>query len=94
MNIGQIATYSAAKTRLLDDPRVRLGDGMPLHVVASLIAGTVATTICAPADVLKSRVQNSVTTGGVRPSVVTIMKDAFKQERSDVPHARLGPLLG
>ena len=80
MNIGQIATYSAAKTRLLDDPRVELGDGMPLHVIASLIAGTVATTICAPADVLKSRVQNSVTTGGVRPSVVTIMKDAFKQE--------------
>ena len=80
MNVGQIATYSAAKTALLVSPRLGLKDGVPLHFMASLIAGTVATTICAPADVLKSRVQNSVTTGGVRPSVVTIMKDAFKQE--------------
>jgi dicarboxylate transporter 10 len=40
---------------------------MPTHFLASLLAGTVATTACAPADVLKSRVQNAVTIDGVRP---------------------------
>jgi dicarboxylate transporter 10 len=40
---------------------------MPTHFVASLLAGTVATTACAPADVLKSRIQNAVTVDGIKP---------------------------
>lgn len=34
-------------------------DGVPVHIAASLLAGTAATTACAPADVLKSRMQSS-----------------------------------
>jgi dicarboxylate transporter 10 len=37
-------------------------DGVPVHILASLAAGTVATTVCAPADVLKSRLQNASAT--------------------------------
>lgn len=37
-------------------------------MLSSLVAGTVATTICAPADVLKSRVQ-AASKAGAGPSV-------------------------
>lgn len=59
--------YSAAKRELLANQSLGLQDGMPTHFLASLLAGTVATTACAPADVLKSRVQNAMMVGGVRP---------------------------
>ncbi|KAL6407784.1 hypothetical protein AUP68_08809 [Ilyonectria robusta] len=36
-----------------------LGDDIKTHAIASLAAGTMATTLCAPADVLKSRLQAS-----------------------------------
>jgi dicarboxylate transporter 10 len=61
------SSYSAAKRELLANQSLGLQDGMPTHFLASLLAGTVATTACAPADVLKSRVQNAVTIDGVRP---------------------------
>lgn len=34
-------------------------NNLSTHAAASLIAGTVATTVCAPADVLKSRLQSA-----------------------------------
>lgn len=58
MNTSQIATYTAAKSRLLATKELGLKDNTTTHILASLIAGTVATTVCAPADVLKSRFQN------------------------------------
>ncbi|ETN36537.1 uncharacterized protein HMPREF1541_08815 [Cyphellophora europaea CBS 101466] len=80
MNVGQIATYSAAKHELLTNPRYGLTDGLPTHFLASFIAGTVATTACAPADVLKSRVQNAVAVDGVKPSLAKIISDSFRHE--------------
>ncbi|KIV88280.1 hypothetical protein PV10_07975 [Exophiala mesophila] len=75
MNVSQIATYSAAKRQLLST--FDLEDGMPVHFLASLLAGTVATTACAPADVLKSRVQNAVAVDG---SVVNIVTESLRTE--------------
>lgn len=49
---------------------------MPLHFVASAMAGTVATTICAPADVVKSRVMN--TSSGIGP--IQMLAQSFKAE--------------
>lgn len=80
MNVGQIATYSAAKHELLDNPVYGMKDGLPTHFLASFIAGTVATTACAPADVLKSRIQNAVTVDGVRPSLGRIVADSLRNE--------------
>lgn len=37
-------------------------DDVKTHAVSSLMAGTMATTLCAPADVLKSRLQSSAGT--------------------------------
>jgi solute carrier family 25 (mitochondrial dicarboxylate transporter), member 10 len=67
MNISQIATYAEAKSRLLAAKSVGLKDDVGTHVLASLVAGTVATTVCAPADVLKSRFQNLSTAEGKQP---------------------------
>lgn len=39
-------------------------DDVRTHGIASLAAGTVATTVCAPADVLKSRIQSASSQGG------------------------------
>ncbi|KAG9978024.1 hypothetical protein KCU98_g9693, partial [Aureobasidium melanogenum] len=75
MNISQIATYSTAKDYLLSNPSLGLKDGIFLHFLASLLAGTVATTACAPADVLKSRVQSAPTINGVKPSLSKIFAD-------------------
>ncbi|KAK5047631.1 hypothetical protein LTR84_006296 [Exophiala bonariae] len=80
MNVSQIATYSAAKRELLANQSLGLKDGVLTHFLASFVAGTVATTACAPADVLKSRVQNAVTVDGVRPSVVKIISESLRNE--------------
>ncbi|KAJ9609761.1 hypothetical protein H2200_006089 [Cladophialophora chaetospira] len=80
MNVSQIATYSAAKRQLLSNPSLNLKDGIFTHFLASLVAGTVATTACAPADVLKSRIQNAVTVDGVKPSVSKIIAESMRTE--------------
>ena len=56
-------SYTSAKARLLSSSWLGLNDGVMLHIVASLAAGTVATTVCAPSDVLKSRMQNAAAVG-------------------------------
>lgn len=56
-DVSQIAPYAAAKRVILS--RTRLKDDIRTHALASLIAGTVATTACAPTDVLKSRIQSA-----------------------------------
>ncbi|KAG9841371.1 hypothetical protein KCU98_g8843, partial [Aureobasidium melanogenum] len=80
MNISQIATYSTAKDYLLSNPSLGLKDGIFTHFLASLLAGTVATTACAPADVLKSRVQSAPTINGVKPSLSKIFADSYQKE--------------
>lgn len=53
MNASQLASYDWFKRTLL---RMDGGtDGPALQFGASFLAGTVATTVCAPADVIKSR---------------------------------------
>ena len=57
MNASQLVSYDFFKDLLLSQSL--MVNGMPLHFVSSALAGTVATTICAPADVVKSRVMNA-----------------------------------
>ncbi|EXJ58508.1 hypothetical protein A1O7_05934 [Cladophialophora yegresii CBS 114405] len=74
---SQTLRYSAAKRRLLSNPSLGLKDGVFTHFLASLVAGTVATTACAPADVLKSRIQNAVAVDG---SVSRIITESLRTE--------------
>ncbi|KAF0700124.1 Aste57867_9355 [Aphanomyces stellatus] len=54
---GQIASYDLFKTFLLTT--VHLDDNVATHFLASMAAGLVATTACAPMDVVKTRLMNS-----------------------------------
>lgn len=74
MNVGQIAPYTAAKAALLKNTPMQ--DDVKTHMLASLAAGTVATTICAPADVLKSRIQSA----GGSLSLAQVLARGVKQE--------------
>lgn len=56
MNASQLVSYDFFKDHILAANLME--NGMPLHFVSSALSGTVATTICAPADVVKSRIMN------------------------------------
>jgi dicarboxylate transporter 10 len=66
MNVSQIATYTEAKRQLLGMKQLGLKDDMKTHILASFAAGTVATTVCAPVDIIKSRFQNATRAPGAR----------------------------
>lgn len=67
--------YTSAKRLLLANTSMQ--DDVKTHMLSSLIAGTVATTICAPADVLKSRIQSG---GGGGSSLLQVLSLGLKQE--------------
>ncbi|KAJ2933573.1 hypothetical protein H1R20_g3511, partial [Candolleomyces eurysporus] len=80
MNASQVGSYDYFKTKLLLHPipvlDVQLKDNLLLHVVASTLAGTFATTVCSPADVLRSRVMAS--TEGT--TFTHILAKSFREE--------------
>lgn len=93
MTSSQVVTYDVAKDWLISFGMNK--DSISTFFSASLLSGLVATTICSPADVLKTRIMNSSGTG---ESVVHILTTAFKNEgpsfmfRGWVPSfVRLGP---
>ncbi|KPM35509.1 hypothetical protein AK830_g11070 [Neonectria ditissima] len=74
MNVSQIATYASAKQYLVGS--AGLGDDIKTHTIASLMAGTMATTLCAPVDVLKSRLQSSAGKEGL----VAVLRSGLREE--------------
>lgn len=75
MNASQLATYDSFKGTLLN---TRFFDeGLYLHFCASSMAGAVATTICSPFDVVKSRIMNTTSKS---TTVISVIKQSFKNE--------------
>lgn len=76
MTASQVVTYDYAKTLLVNhfhfDPSKK-----STHFSASLMAGLVATTVCSPADVVKTRIMNAK---GSSKGAVSILMDAVKTE--------------
>lgn len=72
MNSSQLVSYDMFKEMLVG---FGMGDGIPLHFSASALAGTFATTVCSPADVVKSRVMHSSDL-----SVMQVLSTSFKNE--------------
>ncbi|SPO04783.1 probable dicarboxylate carrier protein [Cephalotrichum gorgonifer] len=70
--------YSAAKQYLLSSAGLK--DDIRTHFLSSLVAGTVATTLCAPADVLKSRIQSASAASGTRSSILQIVQTGLREE--------------
>ncbi|KAI8046626.1 mitochondrial dicarboxylate carrier [Drosophila gunungcola] len=78
MTIGQIAFYDQTKIYLLATPYFH--DNLITHFTASLVAGTIATTLTQPLDVLKTRSMNA------KPGEYAGLWDVVKHT------AKLGPL--
>ncbi|KIO30285.1 hypothetical protein M407DRAFT_242219 [Tulasnella calospora MUT 4182] len=76
MNASQLASYDYFKSMLLQTKYFK--DNIYCHFTASLFAGTVATTVCSPADVLKSRVMNA--SGPGSSSAMAVLRNSFKNE--------------
>jgi len=76
MNASQLASYDFFKRELLKTPYFE--DNMACHVAASFGAGTVATTVCSPADVLKSRIMNA--SGSGSRSTLEVIKNSLRNE--------------
>lgn len=54
MTAGQLAGYDVFKMKILAETEMH--DGTTTHIAASTLAGLVATTLCNPFDVLKTRI--------------------------------------
>ncbi|KAF9056451.1 dicarboxylic acid transporter [Panaeolus papilionaceus] len=80
MNVSQVGSYDFIKTSLIFKtiPIVdyQLKDNLVLHLISSCFAGMFATTICSPADVIRSRVMAS----NDNTSFAKIISHSFRQE--------------
>ncbi|KAI0655065.1 dicarboxylic acid transporter [Cubamyces menziesii] len=76
MNASQLASYDFFKAELLR--RNIFDDNIYCHTTASFAAGTVATTVCSPADVLKSRVMSAA--GSEGKSALQMIRTSMKNE--------------
>ena len=67
MTASQLASYDIFKKELLE--RAKMGDNLYTHFTASFMAGFVATTVCSPVDVIKTRVMSAKT----KESIITLV---------------------
>jgi solute carrier family 25 (mitochondrial dicarboxylate transporter), member 10 len=76
MNSSQLASYDMAKTSCIKT--FGMDDDTKTHLVASFMAGIVATTVCSPADVVKTRIMGSTN----REHIWQILKRSTMSEGS------------
>ncbi|KAJ7922754.1 mitochondrial carrier domain-containing protein [Mycena leptocephala] len=76
MNASQLASYDFFKAELLKTRYFE--DNIMCHFTASFAASTVATTVCSPADVLKSRIMNA--SGPGSNSTLSIIRTSLQTE--------------
>ncbi|OBZ78051.1 Mitochondrial dicarboxylate transporter [Grifola frondosa] len=76
MNASQLASYDFFKAELLKTGYFE--DNINVHITASFAAGTVATTVCSPADVLKSRIMSAH--GAEGTSTMQMIKTSMRNE--------------
>lgn len=74
MTSSQLASYDVFKSICLH--QFNMSDNINTHLAASFAAGFVATTVCSPADVIKTRIMNSTE----KKSIVEILARATQKE--------------
>ncbi|KAI1769640.1 mitochondrial dicarboxylate carrier [Hypoxylon sp. FL1150] len=74
MNASQLATYDTFKAVLM--MYTPLGDTITTHFASSLLAGFMATTICSPVDVIKSRVMSA----SHKQGTARLLKEIYAKE--------------
>ena len=92
MTASQLASYDSIKNTILVYTQMK--DNTSTHFLASIAAGFVATTICSPVDVIKTRVMSSTEKEGILKLLTNIYRTegAGWMFRGWVPSfIRLGP---
>ncbi|GLA35823.1 mitochondrial dicarboxylate transporter [Aspergillus niger] len=96
MTTSQLASYDTFKRLCLEN--LGMSDNMGTHFTASFMAGFVATTVCSPVDVIKTRVMTASPAEGRSQSIIGLLRDITRKEglawafRGWVPSfIRLGP---
>ncbi|RHZ85450.1 hypothetical protein Glove_65g84 [Diversispora epigaea] len=92
MSSSQLATYDQSKQILLETGIFH--DNIITHLTSSILAGLVATTICSPVDVIKTRIMNSEKKQAFFPMLKSIItgEGLFALFKGWVPSfVRLGP---
>ena len=92
MTASQLATYDVFKKELLE--RAKMKDNLGTHFTASFMAGFVATTVCSPVDVIKTRVMSAKTKESIPALIrrITATEGAMWVWKGWVPSfVRLGP---
>ncbi|KAI5637810.1 mitochondrial carrier protein domain-containing protein [Phthorimaea operculella] len=73
VSAAELGSYTQARELILPHS----GEGILLHFCSSMIAGIFATAISLPADIIKTRVQNSP---GGKASQITVLRDILAKE--------------
>jgi solute carrier family 25 (mitochondrial dicarboxylate transporter), member 10 len=92
MTSSQLASYDIFKQTMIQ--RFHMPDNIGTHFLSSLAAGLLATTICSPVDVVKTRIMSA----GGKIGILSLLKETTRKEgwiwmfRGWVPSfIRLGP---
>ena len=92
MTATQLASYDSIKNAILT--RTAMKDDLTTHFCASIAAGFIATTICSPVDVVKTRMMSATEKEGVVGMLARVVRNegAGWMFRGWVPSfIRLGP---
>lgn len=96
MTAAQLASYDEFKQLCMD--HFGMGDNVTTHLTASVMAGFVATTLCSPIDVIKTRIMSASPAELKGHNIVGFLRQIFQKEgfswmfRGWIPSfMRLGP---
>ncbi|EFW14976.1 mitochondrial dicarboxylate carrier [Coccidioides posadasii str. Silveira] len=96
MTAAQLASYDEFKQICMG--HFGMADNITTHLTASVMAGFVATTLCSPIDVIKTRIMGASSAESSGHTIVGFLRDIFKKEgfswmfRGWIPSfTRLGP---
>ncbi|CAI7664163.1 unnamed protein product [Penicillium discolor] len=96
MTASQLASYDTFKRMCIE--KAGMADNLGTHFTASFMAGFVATTVCSPVDVIKTRIMTASHADGGGHTIVGLLRDICRKEglgwtfRGWVPSfIRLGP---
>jgi dicarboxylate transporter 10 len=96
MTASQLASYDTFKKLCIE--KVGMKDNVGTHFTASFMAGFVATTVCSPVDVIKTRIMSASPAESRGHSIAGLLRDICRKEglawtfRGWVPSfIRLGP---
>ncbi|KAJ6096458.1 Mitochondrial dicarboxylate transporter [Penicillium sp. IBT 16267x] len=96
MTASQLVSYDTFKKMCIE--KAGMKDNLGTHFTASFLAGFVATTVCSPVDVIKTRIMTASPAESRGQSIVGLLRDICRKEglawtfRGWVPSfIRLGP---